>query len=561
MIFFSLKKKWRKLKRSRQIIFVFFKYGVEHLIDRTKIGFSLKLKRKKISHPQASTAERFKLALEELGPTFIKFGQILSVRPDLLPPAYIKELEKLQDQALSLDVFSPKKIIEKELGDKQENLFLKFEETPLSTASLSQVHKAVLLNGEKVAIKVQRPNIKELINLDLDILENLIGVIKSRFHNNWNYHPKLMIDEFRRTISKELDFTFEGYNFEKFSKNFKDIDHIQTPKIYWKHSSKRVLTMELMKGKKIDQIKNQQTYNHKAIAENLANMFLKQILEDGFFHADPHPANILVNPPDKIIILDVGMVGHIDDYTATNGARLIHSIIDKNINESIRCLKNLGVVLDDINQAKLRQDLSELFERYIDIPLKHIEIRQANQDVLEVMVKHNLTFPPNLILMIKVLATIEANAKYLDPDFNMIIVAKPFVKKLLRQKMSAKELYKKGKSFLREGMELFEELPQNTMDILHKIQDGSLTINFEHKGLNNLTTEIDHLSNKTSFSLIIASLIVGSALVLQQEIPPIIYGYSAIGIIGYLLAAILGLGLVTSIVKTSLKSRKNTKKQ
>lgn len=553
MFFHGISKRWKKLKRSRQIVLVFLRYGMDHFIDRTKINFSVKIKKKKRIPPDLSAPKRLRMALEELGPTFIKFGQILSTRPDLLPPSYIKELEKLQDEALELQSFAPFSLIRQELGGEPKKIFKHFQEKPISTASLSQVHKAVLFNGEKVAVKIQRPNITELIELDLDILEDLTGVLKNRFHNNWNYHPKLMVDEFRRAINKELDFTFEGYNLEKFKNNFADFDYVKFPGVYWNLSTQKVLTMEYVQGIKISRLPadEPEKYNREKIAENLAKVFLKQILEDGFFHADPHPANIFVQPGNKLVFLDVGMVGYLDEKTATNGARLLQSMADKNIDQSVRSLKNMGILMRDAEQVRLKQDLRELMERYVDVPLKHLEIKQVTQDILRIMVVHNLTLPPNLILIIKSLSMIEANSKQLYPDFNMITVAKPLVKKLMRKKVGPKELFKKGKIIMGEGMELLEELPEDVLDIVRKTQEGTLTMNFEHKGLESMVDKIDHLGNRVAFSLIIASLIIGSALVLQQEVPPIIFGYSAIGIIGYLLAALLGLGLVASIVKSA----------
>jgi ubiquinone biosynthesis protein len=557
MLFFGSKKRWKKLKRSRQIILVFLRYGMDHFIDRTKINFSVKIKRKKESYPELSAPKRLRLALEELGPTFVKFGQILSTRPDLVPPSYIKELEKLQDEAFELQPFSASKVIRQEWGKNPEDLFQSFENKPISTASLSQVHRAVLPTGENVAVKVQRPNIKETIQLDMDIMEDLTGVIRKNTYNSRNYHPKLILDEFRRAINKELDFTFEGYNLEKFRNNLIKLDYIKIPEVHWDWSNRRILTMEFITGEKISKIseKDENTYDKKELADNLVKSFLKQALEDGFFHADPHPANILVQKPNKLVFLDVGMVGYLDEKTATQGARLLQALTEKNFTQTIRSFKKIGVVIEDGDQVRLRQDLREITERYMDMPLKHLEIKQITQDILQIMTAHNLAIPSNLTLLIKALSMIETNAKQLDPDFNMIKTAKPFTKELIRKKMGVAELFKKGRAAWGEGMELMEELPENTIDILEKIQDGKLVMNFQHQGLDDIAAKIEHFSNRTSFSLIIASLIVGSALVLQQEVPPMIFGYSAIGIVGYLLAAVLGLGLVISILKSAWKNK------
>jgi len=239
-------KKLNEIKRSRQIMRVLVKYGLDYFIDRSKTGLLLKIRKRPRNYQKLTVPERLRLALEELGPTFIKFGQILSTRPDFLPQAFIKELEKLQDRVPSFSSFHAQKIIEKELNKPLEKLFKKFETNPVAAASLSQVHKAILSNNEIVAVKIQRPDIKEIIELDIGILENLAGFLENRLHNSWVYQPKLMVAEFKKAIRREIDFTNEAHNFEKFRINFKDIEYIKVPKIHWEMSTAKVLTMEFM---------------------------------------------------------------------------------------------------------------------------------------------------------------------------------------------------------------------------------------------------------------------------------------------------------------------------
>ena len=549
---FFRSKNLRRFKRSRQVMAVLFKYGLDYFLDRTKIGILARIRKKPKDYKTLTTAERLRLALEELGPTFIKFGQILSTRPDFLPPAFIKELEKLQDQVPSFDSFQAQKIIERELGKSINRLFKNFEPTPIAAASLSQVHKTILPSGETVAVKIQRPDIKETIELDLEILEDLAALVESHFSDGWIYHPKLMVAEFKKAIRKELDFTNEVHNFEKFRANFKDIDYIKVPKIYWEMTTSEVLTMEFIEGTKINEItqeKYKDVFEPAEVAKRGAEAILKQILEDGFFHADPHPANLFVQPPATIIMLDVGMVGYLDKETVINGAKLLQAIINKNLDQSLRSLENLGVIIKEFDRHLLRQDLKELFERYLGVPLKNLEISKVSQDIIEIMVRHNLVLPTNLALMVKALSMVETTGRQLYPDFDMLSTAKPFIKKLLRKKFVPKELLKKSEVVLQESIELIEQLPNNLIDILHKVKEGKLKFNFEHQGLEKLTNEIDRSSNRLSFSLIIAALIIGSSLILQQQIGPFIFGYPILGIIGYLIAGFLGLGLIISILR------------
>jgi len=546
-------KTWSQIKRSKQIVSVLIKYGLDYFIDQAKISFWLKIRKKPKKFQELTPSKRLRLALEELGPTFVKFGQILSTRPDFLPPDFIKELEKLQDKVSPFSSFQAKRIIEKELNKPLEKLFKKFETKPIAAASLSQVHKAILPNNEIVAVKVQRPGIKEIIELDLKILENLAGFLENRLYNGWVYQPKLIVTELKKAIKREIDFTNEAYNFERFRINFKDIEYIKVPKIYWEMSTSKVLTMEFMKGIKINEItqeKYKNVFDPKKVAKRGVQAILKQILEDGFFHADPHPANLLVQPPATIVMLDVGMAGYLDEETISTSAKLLQAIIDKNLEQIISCLKNLGVVIKEIDKNSFRQDLKELLDRYFGVPLKRLEIKKISEDMLKVMVEHHLSLPSSFVLMLKALSMEENIGKKLDPDFDMISTAKPFVRKILRKKFMPQELLKKSNILFQESLELIEELPRDLIDILHKFKEGRLKFNFEHQGLEKLITEINRSSNRISFSLIIAALIIGSSLILQQKIGPFILGYPVLGIIGYLLASFFGFGLIISILKS-----------
>ena len=356
-------KTWNQIRRSKQIISVLIKYGLDYFINQAKIGFWFKIRKKSKKFQRLTLPKKLRLALEELGPTFIKFGQILSTRPDFLPPDFIKELEKLQDKVPPFSSFYAQKIIEKELNKPLKKLFKKFESEPIAAASLSQVHKAILPNNKVVAVKIQRPGIKKTIELDLKILENLAGFLENRFYNGWVYQPKLIVIELKKAIEREIDFTNEAYNFERFRMNFKDTEDIKVPKIYWEMSTSKILTMEFMKGTKINEItqgKYKNVFDAKKVAKRGAQAILKQILEDGFFHADPHPANLLVQPPNTIIMLDVGMVGYLDEETIFKIAKLLQAIIDRNIEKIINCLENLGAVIKEVDRISFRQDLKEL---------------------------------------------------------------------------------------------------------------------------------------------------------------------------------------------------------
>jgi len=492
--------------------------------------------------------------MEELGPTFIKFGQIMSTRPDLLPPAFIKEFEKLQDRVAPFDSNQSKMILEQELGKPLHQVFKHFDNKPIAAASLSQVHKATLLDGTIVAVKIQRPDIRKTIELDLGISEKLAGLLEHSPYNDWNFQPKLIVREFKRAIEKEIDFINEAHNYEKFRFNFKDIDYLKVPKVYWEITTSKVLVMEFIDGVKINEITDARyngLFDPEKVAKQGAESLFKQILEDGFFHADPHPANLLVLAPATIVMLDVGMTGYLDENTITCALRFLQAIIDKNLKQVLVSMEDLGILVEKVDRNLLCQDLDSLLDRYLGVPLKNLRISEIIQQILEIMVRHNLTLPPNLVLMIKAISTVETTGRFLYPDFDMVSTARPIVKKLLRKKLSPNAIFNRGVSALQDGIELAEKLPQQLSTILRKLQDGKLEINFEHRGLETLTQGINRASNRTSISLIVAALIIGSSLVLQQQGIPLIFGYPVLGVMGYILASFIGFVLLISMIKPS----------
>lgn len=539
-----------KIKRSKEILKVFFKYGLDFLVDRAEFGFLTKLRGRADKYENLTQPKRLRFALEELGPTFIKFGQILSTRPDLLPPEFIEELEKLQDKAAFFDSEQAITIIEEELGKSIDELFAEFDEEPIAAASLSQVHKAKLKSGEGVAVKVQRPNIQEKIRLDIDILENIAGSLEKRIHKGWVYRPKLMVEEFRRTILKEINFKNEAHNLEKFKENLKNIDYASVPDVYWDMASEKVVVMSFVEGEKTSAIinENKEKYDRKKIAKRGAKLLLKQVYEDGFFHADPHPANLFVRPKADIIMLDVGMVGYLDHTTKLEALRLLQSVLDADPESAIRSLKRLGATNGNLDSTALRQDLLEVFSRYVDIPIKRFDFAEMNKDMFEVMARHNLTLPANLALMIKSVSMVESVGRQLDPSFNLAEVARPYIKGLLAKKYGPEEFFKAGKNFAKDTSELAQQLPQDTIEILHQLKEGKFDLNISIKNLQELDYEIDHASNQLSFSLVIAAIIVGSALIMQQEIGPLIFGFPAIGVFGFVVSSFFGLVLVVSII-------------
>ena len=539
-----------KLRRTRQIAGVLTRYGLGYLIDRQRKGFFLTGQKDKV---KLSAPQKFCRALEELGPTFIKFGQILSTRPDFLPPEFIKELERLRDHTPPFKVSEALQIIEKELGRPADKIFASFDPVPVAAASLSQVHKAALPNGDDVAVKIQRPGIRQIIETDLAILQDLAGFAEDRLHNGWLYRPRLMIEEYRKAVRKELDFTREAQNFEKFRINFRNTEYIRVPNICWELTTSTVLTMEFIEGIKINETVREEyrdVYDPRKVAERGVEAVMKQILEDGFFHADPHPANLFVMPPAEIVMLDAGMVGYLDRNTRFYGAKLLQALVNRDAESTLNRFEDLKIIISDVDRSFLCQELTELFDSYLGMPIGNLDISKAGQEVIGIMIRHNLTIPPNLVLMIKALSMIEATGKELDPDLNILEIAGPFVRNLSRKRLDPREILNKSNAILQESVELIERLPEDINLILNKIREGKLKFVFEFQEAEKLKKAACTAGHQISLSIIIAALVIGSSVIFAlQENSPVIFGFPASGIAGYFLALILAVIFLWSVLR------------
>jgi len=381
-------------------------------------------------------------------------------------------------------------------------------------------------------------------------------MLEKRLRNGPFYSPKSIVAEIKKTIRKEMDFLNEAHNFDKFRNNFKDIDYIKVPKVYWELTTEKLLTMEFIEGVKISEItqeKYRQQFDLKKIANQAAEALLKQILLDGFFHADPHPGNLFVQSPDTIVMLDVGMTGHLDERTIIIIAKILRSANEKNYSHIIRGLQDLGLVVQKVDKFSLRQDLDELLELYSNRPFKTISMTKMNQQILGIMMRHKMAIPSNLVMMLRSISIAESVGKQLEPDFDMFSLVQPFVRKIYLKLYSPRRWKERGVNVMDESVELVEHLPHHLSDLLRKLREGQFEVKLEHHNLEEITQEMKGSSNRIAASLIIAALIVGSSLILQQGIGPTISNVSIIGIIGYIIAGVLGLGLIISIFRSSRK--------
>ena len=559
MAFSRFKKRYKNINRLRQIINILIKYGFDYFVEQLGLisliakGEKI-LKRKRSKIDQISFSVRVRLALEELGPTFVKLGQILSTRPDIIPREYIKELEKLQDEVPPYSYDLVEQMVQKELGANVSELFKSFDEKPFAAASLGQAHKAILKEDKvKVVVKVQRPDMEKIIETDLDILFQLARLTEKYIPESRLYDPVGVAEEFAKTIRMELDYGTEGRNAERFRKNFKEDKTVFIPNIYWELSSKYILTMEYIEGIKINHLKelDKAGYDRKQIAENGAKAFMKQMLIDGFFHADPHPGNILVMENEIIGFMDFGMTGKIDEETKEKYVNLLIAVLERNSNKILTEILNLGFTSQEtIDTRSLKTDIADLLDQYYDKALKEIKLGEFITHLVQISIKYHIKMPAELALLGKSLLTIEGIGLALDPDFNLTEIAKPYVKDIILERKSPQHLLLKLSNDLSEFYNLMFLIPKQLSKTLKKMEEGIFKLELQHRGLENLINALDKATNRLSYSLILVAIIIGSSLIMQTEKGPQFMGFPVIGVIGFLISGILGLGLVIMILRS-----------
>ncbi len=446
----DITQKIQNIDRLRHILQVLAKYGFGYIIDRLKIDQNIVSKGlirfgpvKKLDIFGMPVPVRARKVLEELGPTFIKLGQILSTRPDVIPLELCKEFEKLQDDVPSFEYKKVEEVIRNELKNPVDTIFNNFSRTPVAAASLSQVHFAELKTGEKGVVKIQRPDIRKVITTDLKILDGLAKSIEKHIEEGKIYNPVGIVNEFKETILKEIDFNAEATHIVRFQLNFKDSNTVYVPKIFHDLSTGRVLTIERIEGTKITDIESieKSGLDRKQISVNVADAVLKQIFVDGFFHADPHPGNIFVIEDNKIVFLDYGMIGRIDEATKDQLANILTAIIERDVPEISDAFMAMGII-DEVDIRKLNIGFAELMDSYHGVPLNELRIGPLLVGIVKLVSQYKMKIPPDLFLLAKTMLTIESVSRSLNPEFNMTVQAKPFVENLLKSRYSPKKIAK-----------------------------------------------------------------------------------------------------------------------
>jgi ubiquinone biosynthesis protein len=560
---FSIKKlgaigrTYRHLNRYHRILRVLFKYGFNDLVDRLHIdqylesGLQMINRKPREQIARLSRPERLRLVFEELGPTFIKLGQLLSTRPDLIPADYLDELAKLQDDIPPFDVAEVRVIFQEELGRSPEELFHYFDIDPLAAASIGQVHRARLDSGAEVVIKVQRPGIENVIAVDLEILAHIADLMEQYLEEVQGHRPTAIVHEFARSLSREIDFTIELTNIQRFSRQFEGNTAIHIPDIYPELSTDRILVMEYVAGIKSSNVAalREQGYDLKLIAERGANLVMEQIFVHGFFHADPHPGNLFILPDNVVCFIDFGQMGRLSLTDREDFTDLVLDLVAGNERKIVNGVLKMTIQLGEVDRESLAHDLGDLMDMYLYRPLGELEAGKILQDLLALVSRHKLSFKPSMYLMMKALSTVEGLGLMLDPKLELIRLARPFMRKIRLGRMQpgriAEELSHTGSAYVH----LLRVLPEELRAILGQLRNGRMRLEFEHRGLKSLGTVLDRVSNRIAFSIVLAALIVGSSLIIHSGIPPRWHSIPVIGLVGYLVAGIMGFWLLLSIIR------------
>lgn len=547
--------KIKRISRYKQVLKVLFKYGLDDIIDHTTLrnivpGLMLRKKMQgTISKQTYTRSERIRKALEELGPTYIKFGQILSNRVDLLPQELIEELEKLQDAVPGFEFADVRRIIETDLHDKIENLFAWFNETPLASASMAQVHEARLHGGQKVVVKVQRPDIADIIETDLDILSDLAELAENNFNKIQRFEPVELVKSLKKSMNRELNFLLEANNMIRFSMMFQDYDGVYIPKVYNHLSSRRVLCMEFINGIKVNNVDDlkKHAYDLKEIAEKGLYIYFEQIFKHGFFHADPHPGNVLITHGERIALIDFGMVGILTKHDKNAFRDFMIAITRGNFKLLVQSIENLTKRKRIANKEELEYDLRIMLDEFPPHTIDQRNISEIVDRLQGIIYKHQLNFPNDFFLLLRTLVILDGISRILDPNFNTLEKIRKHSLRLFDESLSPLNMLKSAFDFVIDTYDYIRVLPGDFKRIIEKIKEGK--VKFEIVGLAPLLHTLDVVSNRLAAAIILASMIIGSSLVVLSHIPPLWYGIPVIGLIGIIFSVIFALILLVSIFK------------
>ncbi|HAA90304.1 MAG: ABC-1-like protein kinase [Thermoanaerobacterales bacterium 50_218] len=523
--------RYRHWRRYQEILNVLVKHGFSFLIEKLelpglpfhrRLQGGIKLQRKEES---TQLPRQVVQVLEELGPAFIKLGQLLSTRVDLLPEPFLKELQLLQDRVPPIPYSEVEMVFKKENGVGIETVFSSFDEEPLASASIGQVHRAVFKDGREVVVKVQRPDIERIIRTDFEIMLELANLIEKRTRVGQVYRITEMLDELSTYVFEELDFTLEGRNAEIFRKNFADDPYVYIPKVYWDYTTPRILVMEYVKGHKITTREDMEEagIDPVFVARKLTDAMIRQIYVFGIFHSDPHPGNLAVLPGNKIVFMDFGQVGQLSEELREEAADLVLAMVRHDVDAIVSCLLSIGVVSDKVNFRKLKHDLSRLERKYYGLPLSKIEIGRSIQELMGILYHYQIRVPSDFTMALKALVTLEGVIREIAPEMSLAEIAESFARKAYYQRFAPRRWQKRLWREIAETVGSICRIPRFAEDVVNKLNRGEVSLVVEHKELISILDKLHKAMNRLALSIIFASILIVSAFLVRSVLSPVFF--------------------------------------
>jgi len=544
----------RDLGRLHDIASILIRYGFSDIVRR--MGMANALERAgKVLHwkevgelARLEQPERVRRALEEMGPTFIKLGQILATRMDLFSPEWIAEFEKLQDRVPSVPFAQIRQQLQEDLGATPEEVFAELIPEPLAAASIAQVHRAHLQDGDEVIVKVRRPGIRPIVEADLRLLQRLAKIVEAESPEMSRLRPREVVRQFTLSLRRELDLAAECRNAERIASNFTAHPEIVIPKVYWEWTGERVNVQKAISGipgRDLEAV-NQAGLDRKILAQHGAQAVLKMILEDGFFHADPHPGNVFYLPENRIAFIDFGMVGRLSFDRRTQVVDLLHGLVETEVDSVVE------ILLDwtggaEIDRDSLKLEIDGLIDQYHGAPLKELNISTMLSDLTTLLRDYHLALPPDLTLLIKALISLEGMGRQLDPEFDIVTEVSPFLRRAMLARYAPDALARRGWRAVTSGLDILTSLPQDLRRLLRSARSGKLQVHVDVTRLQRFGDQLDRAISRLTMGIVIAALIIGSSIVMTVEHGPVLLGLPLFGLLGFIGAAIGGIWLLISI--------------